>query len=85
MEHHGKTNRTQNLTLMFHSLEILQPPEDGREKVVDRKRKAKNVDESQTNKTKHQNLVFPMHLVCGLLPQTPLSDLHHNLYQLLVS
>ena len=51
------------MTLMFHSLEILQPPEDGSKKVVDRKSEAKNVDDPQTNKTKHQNLVFPMHLV----------------------
>ena len=70
------------MTLKVHLLKILQPPEDGREKVVDRKRKAKNVDESQTNKTKHQNLVFPMHLVCGFLPQTPLSDLHHSMVKL---
>ena len=60
------------MPLKVHSLEILQPPEDGSKKVVDRKSEAKNVDESQTNRTKHQNLVFPMHLVCGLLPQTPL-------------
>ena len=47
----------------FILLEILQPPKESGEKVVDGEGKAGDVDESETNEAEHQNLVFSMHVV----------------------
>ena len=78
-----KTNKTPKLSVApqlieFLLLEILQSPEDSWEKVVDGKGEAGDVDESETKKAEHQNLVFSMHLVCALLYTTDpsISDSH---------
>ena len=74
-----KTNKTPKLSVApqlieFLLLEILQSPEDSGEKVVDGKGEAGDVDESETKKAEHQNLVFSMHLVCTTDPS--ISDSH---------
>ena len=57
----------------FILLEILQPPKESGEKVVDGEGKAGDVDESETNEAEQQNLVLPMHLLCAA---TQTSDSH---------
>ena len=72
--------------MKFVLLEILQPPEEGGEKVVDWKGEPEDVDESETEKAEHQNLVFPMHLFsCNNNTTNPsVSNSHQNFHQLLL-